>query len=215
VFRSSELRYLPRDVQNAIEAARIEADREFMEATSDPTISGRKVLELRKKWLFRIVLGFTQAACEEISQGKRGLAQVAGWRNEIFNDAAICAGFEIHRPEVRDELCRSAEWGRSERLLGNAAKGATEHENPAPESNIRREPLRRMPSTVYSPDAARKLEKYMHDNGGQAAFAIKVHITERTLRSLRKSGKARRTTFEAIAAGMETTIDKLLKPLEP
>ena len=55
VFRSSELRYLPKNVQNAVELARIEADREFIKATSDPTISDRKVSELRKKWLFWIV----------------------------------------------------------------------------------------------------------------------------------------------------------------
>jgi hypothetical protein len=146
VFRSSELRYLPKNVQNAVELARIEADREFIKATSDPTISDRKVSELRKKWLFRIVLGFTQAACEEISQGRRSLAQVANWRDELFDNAANSAGIEVFRSEVRDELRRSAEWRTGESLLANAAKGATEHSdgvdtlpertrNPPPESH--------------------------------------------------------------------------------
>jgi hypothetical protein len=130
VFRSSELRYLPKKVQNAIESARIEADRAFRDETADVTVSDQKVSELRKKWVFTIDGGFIQAACEEISQG-RGLAQVVHWRDDLFDDAAKSAGIEFFRDAVRDELRRSEEWGEGERLLHHAAKVAKEHENQA------------------------------------------------------------------------------------
>jgi hypothetical protein len=123
-FRCNELRlpHLPKNFQNAIELARIAADREFRDATSDPAISDRKVRERRVEWVFVIMLGFTKTGCDEIRQGRRNLAQVVQWRDELLNDAATSAGIEIFRDEVRDELYRLAEWRQLESLLEGAAK---------------------------------------------------------------------------------------------
>jgi hypothetical protein len=125
-FRFDERLRLPENVQDAVELARIEANREFGDATSDAAaISDRKERELSGEWVLRIVLGFIQAACEEIRHRRRNLAQVVRWRDELFD--ALCEGYEVFSREVQDELRRSAQWRKGESLLANAAKGTTEH----------------------------------------------------------------------------------------
>ena len=69
----------------------------------------------------------------------------------------------------------------------------------------------RLPSTITSPSAARKLEAYVQGRGiGLTEFATQIGTTDRTLRSFRKTGKIRRSIFEGIAKAMGTTKESLL-----
>lgn len=89
--------------------------------------------------------------------------------------------------------------------------------NPPKEPTTKREESRsqkqpsRLPSTITSLSAARKLEAYVQRTGiGLTEFATQIGTTDRTLRSFRKTGKIRRSIFEGIAKGMRTTKESLL-----
>jgi hypothetical protein len=70
----------------------------------------------------------------------------------------------------------------------------------------------RLPATIECPAAARKLEAYLKSEGiGLTEFATKAGITDRTLRSFRRTGKIRRSIFADIAKAMGTTKESLLK----
>jgi hypothetical protein len=88
------------------------------------------------------------------------------------------------------------------------AKAMTAPQPVIPES----EPLpHRLPATIHSPSAARKLEAYLRNKGiGLTEFAIRAQTTDRTLRSFRRTGKLRRDIFDNIAKAMGTTREALL-----
>jgi hypothetical protein len=70
----------------------------------------------------------------------------------------------------------------------------------------------RLPSTVTSHIAVRRMEAYMSQKGiGQTEFAIQAGTTDRTLRTFRKTGKVRRDIFDGIAKAMGVTKEDLLK----
>lgn len=72
---------------------------------------------------------------------------------------------------------------------------------------------KRLPSSITSPVAAKRMEEYLRNKPiGQTEFAGKVGTTDRTLRRFRKTGTVRRDIFDAIAGQMGTTRDGLLKP---
>ena len=72
---------------------------------------------------------------------------------------------------------------------------------------------RRLPATVTSSLAARRMEAYLESTGkGQTEFAGAAQTTDRTLRSFRATGRVRRDIFDAIAKAMGTTREALLKP---
>jgi len=80
-----------------------------------------------------------------------------------------------------------------------------------PETNKSEGRKQRLPSTVNSPAAARKLEEFLkRENIGQTEFAIQVSTTDRTIRSFRKSGRIRRQIFDRIARQMGMTREELL-----
>jgi hypothetical protein len=69
----------------------------------------------------------------------------------------------------------------------------------------------RLSSTITSPTAARKLERFLVAKAmGVPEFAEKAQTTDRTIRSFRKTGKVRRSIFENIANAMGITKDELL-----
>jgi hypothetical protein len=100
----------------------------------------------------------------------------------------------------------------TQRIAQNSNNAASEHPQAgttesAPAQN------RRLPSTVTSEIAARRMEAYMTSNAiGQTEFAGSVGTTDRTLRAFRKTGKVRRNIFDAIARAMGTTREALLNP---
>jgi hypothetical protein len=72
--------------------------------------------------------------------------------------------------------------------------------------------MKRMPATITSPIAARRMESYMASKGiGQTEFAVQIGTTDRTLRTFSKTGKVRRDIFNCIAQAMGTTKAELLK----
>jgi hypothetical protein len=72
---------------------------------------------------------------------------------------------------------------------------------------------KRLPSTVTSQIAARRMEGYLTSKGiGQTEFAVRVGTSDRTLRSFRSSGKVRRKIFDDIAKAMGITREALLDP---
>jgi hypothetical protein len=71
---------------------------------------------------------------------------------------------------------------------------------------------KRLPSTITSLSAARKVEAYIGQNCiGLTEFATRAGTTDRTLRTFRKTGKIRLSIFEEIAKAMGTTKESLLK----
>jgi len=99
------------------------------------------------------------------------------------------------RPELEQQINASAETKREIEPVANITTTA------------------RLPGTVNSPSAARKMEAYITSKGfSQTEFASLAQTTDRTLRAFRKSGKVRRDIFEQIAKAMGTTRDDLLKP---
>lgn len=70
----------------------------------------------------------------------------------------------------------------------------------------------RLPSTIFSPTAARKLEDFLsRESIRQTEFAIQVDTTDRTIRRFRKSGRIRHEIFDRIAQRMGMTREALLK----
>ena len=72
---------------------------------------------------------------------------------------------------------------------------------------------KRLSTTVASPIAARRMERYLERHSlGQNEFARRVGRSEKTLRNFRKTGKVRRGILAEIAQAMQTTPEELLKP---
>jgi hypothetical protein len=91
-------------------------------------------------------------------------------------------------------------------LLKMAARAFAQGTKPAPAVSDR------MPSTINSPSAARKMEAYLAAKGiGLTDFASTAGTTDRTLRSFRKTGKIRRSILTNIAASMGVSKEDLLK----
>jgi hypothetical protein len=96
-------------------------------------------------------------------------------------------------------------------IKASLAKARTPSDSTAAAEQVKVKP-KRLSATVYRPNAARKMEDYITQNGvDQTKFAIKVGTTDRTLRNFRKTGKIRRNIFEDIAKAMGTTKEALLK----
>ncbi len=72
---------------------------------------------------------------------------------------------------------------------------------------------KRMPSTITSLLAARRMEHFLNAKGiGQTEFASALNVTDRNLRAFRATGKIKRGTFDVIAAKMGTTREALMDP---
>ncbi|MGC8793979.1 MAG: hypothetical protein ACP5U2_11375 [Bryobacteraceae bacterium] len=70
----------------------------------------------------------------------------------------------------------------------------------------------RVPRSAGSPEAVRAVMTYMEDRGwGITQFATQAGTTDRTLRNFLKSGKMRRSTFEAMAERMGLSTEQLLR----
>lgn len=79
------------------------------------------------------------------------------------------------------------------------------------EESLNQRQFSRLPSTITSPSAARKLEAFIQRTGiGLTEFATQIGTTDRTLRSFRKTGKIRRSIFDGIAKAMGATKESLL-----
>lgn len=121
-------------------------------------------------------------------------------------------------PEVGQEFHKSDEWCQFEaELLAVAESQAAQ--NSQPNSPLKLAPkvngggAKRLPATIESPMAARRMEAYMESKGiHQSEFGVQLGTTERTLRKFRQTGKVRRDIFDAIAKAMGTTREALLKP---
>jgi hypothetical protein len=72
---------------------------------------------------------------------------------------------------------------------------------------------RRMPATVTSTLAARRVEDYIKSKGmGLSEFSAAAQLTERTLLKFRRTGTVRRDRFDAIAKAMGMTREQLIEP---
>jgi hypothetical protein len=87
---------------------------------------------------------------------------------------------------------------------------------PAAPSSRRQTPSHlsnRLPRTLTSPEAAKRPDAYLVEGIiGLNEFSIKSGLSERTIRTVRKTGKADRATFDSIAKAMNTTREQLLAP---
>lgn len=101
-----------------------------------------------------------------------------------------------------------------ERELGVSSQNqATEMPLSRPKTKSAKRALTRFPRTITSPIAARRMEAHITNAGlGQTEFATKARITDRTLRTFRRTGKVDRQTLDQIAAAMGTTRELLLAP---
>jgi hypothetical protein len=73
------------------------------------------------------------------------------------------------------------------------------------------EPKRRIPRSIHSEPAARRMEAHIQAKGmTQTAFAAAVKVDERTLRRFRTSGKVDKSVAQRIADAMGITLDHFL-----
>lgn len=71
---------------------------------------------------------------------------------------------------------------------------------------------KRLPQSIGTPEAVNAAVAYMGSKGlTETQFGIQFQSTDRTVRNFRKSGKMRRSTFEAMAKSMGLTIEQLLR----
>jgi hypothetical protein len=71
---------------------------------------------------------------------------------------------------------------------------------------------RRLPRSIGTPEAVGAAISYMESKGlTETQFGNQFQSTDRTVRSFRKSGKMRRSIFEAMAKSMGLTIEELLR----
>jgi hypothetical protein len=74
----------------------------------------------------------------------------------------------------------------------------------------------RMPSTVHSPAAVRRIEEFMDKKGlNQTEFAIRAKTTYKTIFKIRKTALIRRSMLDAIAEAMGISKEELLEDSEP
>ena len=76
-----------------------------------------------------------------------------------------------------------------------------------------RPPTARRPSTVSNPSAVKRIEAYLdsHPHVNITQFVGRAEITDRTLRTIRKSSSARRSTWQGIAKALGITLEELLR----
>jgi hypothetical protein len=71
---------------------------------------------------------------------------------------------------------------------------------------------KRLPRSIGTPEAVNAAIAYMESKGlTETQFGNQFQSTDRTVRSFRRSGKMRRSTFEAMAKCMGLTIEQLLR----
>lgn len=84
---------------------------------------------------------------------------------------------------------------------------AEEHTGKEAEADTAAQPRpARLPSSINSPRAAKRMEAYIQEKGlSQTDFAMHVRTTDRTLLHFRRTGNLRRTIFTRVAEEMGTT----------
>ncbi len=100
---------------------------------------------------------------------------------------------------------------KADSLQIGKVEGSNVHPKSAPKSAS---PIRsfRMPSTVHSPVAVRRIEAFMDAKGlSQTEFARRANTTERTIRKIRKTAIISRSMLAAIAEAMGISKEKLLE----
>ena len=119
---------------------------------------------------------------------------------QVLNGLSYHATYEQMQKSVHDVLKTAYE----SRLKEAAAEGeGADHPSPAKP--------KRMPSTIGNLSAAERMEAFIKEQGvSLTEFATGIGITDRTLRTFRKTGKIRRTGFDAIAKAMGLTRDQLM-----
>ena len=71
---------------------------------------------------------------------------------------------------------------------------------------------KRLPRSIGTPESVNAAIAYMESKGlTETQFGNQFQSTDRTVRNFRKSGKMRRSTFEAMAKSMGLTIEQLLR----
>lgn len=114
---------------------------------------------------------------------------------------------------ARLHIQSSDAWILLQRALVKKAKAELKSRRKQPPASANPPSKRRFNDTIISLLAAQRMEDFLDSNSiGLTDFASKIGITDRTLRSFRKSGKIRRESFEKIAKEMGTTKEHLLQP---
>jgi len=128
--------------------------------------------------------------------------------HDPFGSAIASFGFSRHIfSEMKAHLKGSRRWiSYMERL-----DAATRPKQPKAQIARKTEKHKRLTSTIYSPQAAQRVEQFCKERGiGMTEFATQAGTTDRTLRSFRKTGKVRRSILDGIAKAMRTTREKLI-----
>jgi len=151
-----------------------------------------------RRWLENLALRIESRVIEQVDDLESSSTQ----KNLAYHELTE----EEMRRAISAELTRSVDkWCPAESSPGNDGQASPVVIAKGHVSS------KRLPGTVTSAAAARKLEAYLETNAlGMTEFANLVPTTDRTLRSFRKTGKVRRDIFDGIAKAMRTTKEKLL-----
>jgi len=72
-------------------------------------------------------------------------------------------------------------------------------------------PKRRIPRSIHSESAAKKLEDYLNAKGlSQTQFAIQINVNQKTLYRFRRTGNVGKSVAQDIAQAMGTTLEEFI-----
>jgi len=128
-------------------------------------------------------------------------AEILGKRPWAIRSLSEVASFDGSKLSLDDQVLMAA---GSALLIGSRS--------PRPGTTT----AKRLPRSIGTPEAVTAAIKYMESKGlTETQFGNQFQSTDRTVRSFRKSGKMRRSTFEAMAKSMGLTIEELLRGESP
>ncbi len=124
---------------------------------------------------------------------------------------AISDGLQEHTLQTHVKRGLAQQLNESQQRLKSSANLSSASAPSRPNKPLEEQKSKRMPSTITSLIAARKVEAYIQQKGmGLTEFATRAGTTDRTLRTFRKTGKIRRSLFDGIVKAMGTTRESLL-----
>jgi hypothetical protein len=115
-------------------------------------------------------------------------------------------GYELHHSAERILCDDSLLLIGQAKELSSQTNSVIPHQAPPPPRSTR------MPSTVHSPAAARKIDAFLAATGlDQTEFAIQANTTDKTIRKIRRTARIKRSMLNDIAKALGITREELLK----
>jgi hypothetical protein len=171
----------------------------------------KRVLEASAEYCAEVATGFLEAGDLVTSRTLTELERQFRASPDPPDPMAKLSAYRRRAADINEDVA-TEELPVSGVLMGNADVGTVCEEQFIQNAQAHSS-SKRAKATVNCPSAAQQMEEWLEDKViGLTKFANQIGITDRTLRSFRKTGKIRRDSFQKIAELMGTTAEELLKP---